>query len=143
MFIVLLVLISFTGMFLRPPLMIAIIRSSITPLPYSTMDSDNAWHDKLRAIRYDENIGKWLLSTSEGFYRLQSLDTVPQSIKSAPPISPMGINVFEPYKDSLWLVGSFSGMFIWDVEKNITYDYFTNDVHKPSFGRPVAKDMDS
>ena len=31
-----------------------------------------------------------------------------------PPISPMGINIFDRYGDNEWLLDSFGGMFRWN-----------------------------
>ncbi len=139
LFIVLMIIITITGSFLRPPLMIAVITKNISPIPFSTMDSENPWQDKLRAIRYDSTINKWIVSTSSGFFKLDSLDSTPKYIKKAPPISPMGINVFEELEKGKWLIASFSGAFIWDVEQDITYDYYTNKrVEKSKQARPVA-----
>lgn len=46
-------LLSVTGMCLRPPLMIPFVLVNTRPVPGSTLDSDNPWHDKLRSIRWD------------------------------------------------------------------------------------------
>ena len=136
--IILTVLLAMTGACLRPPLMIPFAMTSIKPVPGSTMDSDNAWHDKFRSIRWDENLHTWLLSTSAGFYRVDDFTQVPVSIKKAPPISPMGINAFHQNKKGEWLVGSFSGMFRWNPSLGEVYDYYTGEPFKRSFGRPIS-----
>lgn len=138
--IVLTVLLAVTGMCLRPPLMIPFALTSIRPIPGSTMDSDNAWHDKLRSIRWDEHLHNWLLSTSDGFYQVSDLTQIPVSIEKAPPVSPMGVSVLHQDENGEWLVGSFSGMFRWNLQTNEVTDYFTGKPHKPSFGRPISAD---
>lgn len=48
----------------------------------------------------------------------------------APTVSPMGITVFE--KDSAsdeWIVGSFSGLYRWNIMSGRVVDYFS---HKPN-----------
>ena len=133
------VLLTVTGMCLRPPLMIPFAITSINPVPGSTMDSDNAWHDKLRSIRWDENLHTWLMSTSAGFYRVDNFTQVPVSIKKAPPISPMGINAFYQDKNNNWLIGSFSGMFRWAITTGKVTDYFTGEPQKRrTFGPPIS-----
>lgn len=136
--IVLTLLLTVTGMCLRPPLMIPLAMSKVKPLPSSTLSSDNAFNDKLRALRYDETTGKWLLSTSMGFYALDDFDSVPTEIKNAPRISPMGINVFERADSAEWIVGSFSGLYRWNPSSDKLVDYFTGKAPANGHGRPVS-----
>lgn len=136
--ILLTVLLSVTGMCLRPPLMIPFAMSKTKPIPGSTLDSDNAWHDKLRAIRWDGTQGVWLVSTSAGFYTMEDFGAVPVKVASAPAVSPMGINVFTRHPSGEWLVGSFSGMFRWDPSRQSVLDYFTGAPVKRTGGRPVG-----
>lgn len=137
-FIVLTLLVAVTGMCLRPPLMIPFVMSQTKPLPGSTLDSDNPWKDKLRSIRYDSKLNEWLLSTSAGFYHLAGFQDIPARFRKAPPISPMGINVFKLFLDGYWLVGSFSGLFVWDPSTGSLVDYYTGQTPPPSRGRPIG-----
>lgn len=137
-FIILTLFLAVTGMCLRPPLMIPFVMSQTKPLPGSTLDSDNPWNDKLRSIRFDEKRNEWLISTSTGFYRMADFRDVPSRIRNAPPVSPMGINVFKPFLDDYWLVGSFSGLFVWDPSAGTLVDYYTGQAPPPSRGRPVG-----
>ena len=67
-----------------------------SPLPGSSLDTDNYWHDKLRAIRWDEDNQNWMISTSKGFAQLKDFSSNPVIIPSdkSPAVSPMGVNVF-------------------------------------------------
>lgn len=132
LFLVLLLLITITGMFLRPPLMIAVIRSKVCPLPGTELSSDNPWHDKLRKIRFDQTHRDWLLSTSDGFFALRSLESVPIALRHSPPISVMGINTWQQKEDGKWIAGSFSGLFEWDRDSGKSFDLIE---HKP-YERP-------
>ncbi|MBP5703521.1 MAG: PepSY domain-containing protein [Paludibacteraceae bacterium] len=140
--IILTVLLAVTGMCLRPPLMIPLALTKISPLPGSTLSDDNVFHDKLRGIRWDANMHSWLLSTSEGFFSISDdlHNSVAVKITQAPPVSPMGINVFcrNPKVESEWLVGSFSGLFSWNPITASVVDYFTGASAVVSHGRPVA-----
>lgn len=136
--LVLTLLLAVTGMCLRPPLMVPLAMSKVKPLPGSTLSSDNAFNDKLRALRYDEVTSRWLLSTSLGFYSLDDFDSVPVKMEKTPSISPMGINVFERTDSAEWLVGSFSGMYRWNPSSGVVVDYFTGKEPKKSHGRPVS-----
>ena len=122
--IILTLWLAITGMCLRPPLMIPLAMNKTT----EKVKDGNVWHDKLRSIRWDAAEGNWLVSTSEGFLRVdehfQHKPTLLNKEK-APKVSPMGVTVFESDSKGGWLVGSFSGMFRWYPEKNLIVDYFT------------------
>lgn len=140
---VLTLVIAVTGTCLRPPLMIPLVLTKTAPVPGSALDSPNPWHDKLRAIRYDAHMQKWILSTSEGFYFLDT-DFLGMPVKAdvagVPPVSPMGVNVMHQENDSTWIVGSFSGIFRWNPEKGNVSDYFTGKPYVNTGGRPIAQD---
>lgn len=127
-------LIVLTGMCLRPPLMVPFVLNSTKPLPASTMDTGDKWHDRLRALRFDADSDTWLLSTSEGFFRLDSLNGRPRIIPKdkVPPVSPMGITVFEHTAPDKWLIGSFSGLFRWNPSTGQSRDYFTDEIFDSS-----------
>lgn len=121
---------TFTGWALRPPLLIILGSTKIPAIPGTTMATKNQWHDKLRMIRYDKINQDWLLSTSKGMYSIKSLTEQPKLIPDAPKVSVMGITVFNQNPQKQWIIGSFSGLNIWDRKKNIIYDYFTHAVVK-------------
>lgn len=118
---------AFTGWCLRPPLLIPLAYTKVPPIPGSILSSDNPWQDKLRALRYDHFNNDWLLSTSDGFYSLVNLESVPKAVSIAPPVSVMGVNIFHQKSSGDWLVGSFSGMYIWKRADSLVLDYFTGD----------------
>ena len=138
--IVFTVLLAFTGMCLRPPLMIPFVMGSTNPIPGSILDSDNPWVDKLRCAKWDNHLQRWILHSSSGFFTLTDWESVPQRMKGTPPVSPMGINVFA--QDSLgadsWIVGSFSGIFRWNPETGEVLDYLTGEKATPHRGMPAG-----
>lgn len=133
--IILTVLLAVTGACLRPPLMIPFALTKTAPVPYSILDSDNAFRDKIRAIRWYSRQNLWLMSTSEGFYALSSdIDkAVPAEMPGAPKISPMGITVFtvNPADSTEWLIGSFSGLDHWNVVTGKVTPWFADAVPSP------------
>lgn len=140
--LVLTLVIVFTGMCLRPPLMIPLVLTKTKPLVGTTMDSDNPWHDKLRAVRWDEEAKIWLLSTSEGFFKLdESMQNSPIKVWSAPPVSPMGVTVFCKDKKGDWLIGSFSGLFRWNLATGNCADYFTGKPYTRTKGMPIGSNL--
>lgn len=139
--IIFLILSTLTGMFLRPPLLIAIANAKVGKLPFTHLDDPNPWYDQLRRISYDEELHRVLLSTNEAVYYSDDLfQSAPLEFASKVPVSVMGVNVFEVMKPGQYLVGSFSGLFYWVPERNLVFDYFTKKPYVPSkkMGPPIS-----
>jgi 4-amino-4-deoxy-L-arabinose transferase-like glycosyltransferase len=125
-FLPLLILTTLTGMFLRPPLLIPIAASRVAKIKFSELDSPNPWFDRFRDVIYDREKGLFLVATSEGIY--YSADRFGSRLKPfsvQPPVSVMGINVFEVIEPGRYRVGSFSGIFDWNPETGNITDCFT------------------
>ena len=131
--------VAVTGWCLRPPVMILLALSRVPAPPGSVLDSHNPWNDKLRMIRYDESCRDWLISTSEGFYALRGLDDVPVKINQAPPVSVMGLNVFQRDNSGKWLCGSFSGLYVWNRTHDSVTDYYTHEAAGDKSGAPFGQ----
>lgn len=138
--IVFTLLIAFTGWCLRPPVLIALVQTRVPALPGTSLDSSNPWHDNLRMIRYDARTGEWLLSTSDGFYALRSLYDVPRKLSVTPPVSVMGLNVWQQEPGGDWLAGSFSGMYRWNRHSGRITDYATGRSVSLKPGPPFGKE---
>lgn len=134
--IVLTILLVLTGWCLRPPLMIPLVMNKTKPFPGTS--SSNLWHDKLRMLRYDDVEGDWILSTSDGFFSIESLSAEPKKIESAPSVSVMGLNVWQRDKEGTWLCGSFSGMCRWNRADGSITDYFSGDPLEGKSARPFG-----
>lgn len=127
---------TLTGTFLRPPFLLAIIDKNVGVIPGTHLDQPNPWHDKLRRVRWDGNSRRYLFSTSDGFYFAEeTLTKNLQPTTPQPPASVMGVNVFEPVGNKTYLLGSFSGMFLWNSETGAVSDFLSG---KP-YGEPKAK----
>ncbi|MFW5758874.1 MAG: PepSY domain-containing protein [Bacteroidota bacterium] len=124
--IVFTIFLTLTGMFLRPPLLIPIVRSTFPALPYTILAHPNPWYDKLRDIDFDRQNKTLILSTSDGFYRsdLQFTDSL-QPIHPQPPVSVMGINTLEQPSDGEFIIGSFSGIYRWIPQNGKINNYIT------------------
>ncbi len=124
--ILILLLNTTTGMFLRPPLLIPIAGERVAKMKYTELDSPNPWFDRFRDLLYDEKSGRYLVATSEGIY--YSDDCFRNELKIfsiQPPVSVMGINVFEKSGPGRFLIGSFSGIFEWEPATGHTVDCIT------------------
>ena len=129
-----------TGWVLRPPLMLPLVFTKAQPNRFSSLYSDNPWFDRLRAIRQDKHQGGWLLSTSEGFFRLKDFSSQPEPWELQPQVSPMGINGFAQRADGSWLIGSFTGLFeVHPEQAEAIRNYFTGEsIGEVTMGPPVG-----
>ena len=124
--ILILLLNTATGMFLRPPLLIPISSERVTKLKYTELDNPNPWFDRFRDLLYDKELRRYMVATSEGVY--YSDDQFGSELKIfpvQPPVSVMGINVFEKTGPGHYLVGSFSGIYEWEPATGRTLDCIT------------------
>lgn len=141
-----LVITAITGIFLRPPLLIAIANSKVGKVPFSVLDNDNAWNDKLRRIIYIDEQQKYLVSTSDGFVVFDKQFEKPAKVvQPQPPVSVMGCTVLEwlPDKNNTLLVGSFSGLFEWDFETGTITNAISQQPHQElkRRGSPISANM--
>jgi len=143
-FIPFLIFVTVTGMFLRPPLLIAIANSVVSPIPGTVLSSPNPWYDKLRRVLYDEQQHIFLFSTNDGFYFCDENFQEPmRQPLNQPPVSVMGCNVLEKKGESSYLVGSFNGLFLWNPFTGHVVDYLSGSPYQPPkvAGPPISKDM--
>ncbi len=135
---------TFAGIHLRPPLLIAIANSRVGIIPGTHLDSPNPWFDKLRRVMWDDVNRRYIFSTSEGFFFAdESLSKKFRPAIIQPPVSIMGCNVMEPLNSKMLLVGSFSGMFVWNTETGQVSDFFSGQAYQAPerMVRPIAADM--
>lgn len=139
--IVILLLNTATGMFLRPPLLIPIASERVGKIPYTELDDPNLWFDRFRDLIWDSTLNRFLVVTSEGiFYTEDGFGSDLQYYSVQPPVSVMGINVFRPVASGKYLVGSFSGLFEWEPGKGTITDAITGIpyLETGNFGPPFG-----
>lgn len=142
--IVLTLWIAITGMCLRPPLMVPLVLSK---LPQAVGEDGNVWQDKLRAIRWDAVQGDWLVSTSEGFLRVdEGFSQAPKMLPDdeCPKLSLMGVTVWESDGKGGWIVGSFRGIYRWNPVNhslNQILDYFTGKPSEETSMIPISDNL--
>ena len=143
-FIPFLIFVTITGMFLRPPLLIAIANSMVSPIPGTVLSSPNPWYDKLRRILYDQQQHIFLFSTYDGiFFTDENFQEPMRRLMNEPPVSVMGCNVLEKKGESNYLIGSFNGLFLWNPLTGQVFDYLSGNTYQAPevAGPPVSKDM--
>jgi len=142
--LVILIITPATGIFLRPPFLIHIADKKVNKIPFSELDTDNAWFDQLRRILYDAEKNRFLIATSEALY--YSDDNFQSELKKfifQPPLSVMGVKVFRKFASDTYLIGSFEGLFVWNVNTGKTLDYITKEFYKvpEKKSRPIGQFM--
>ena len=140
--LVFLLITTVTGMFLRPPLLIPIAESKVGKIPYTHIDTPNPWYDQLRRIYVDESKDRVMIATIKGmYYSDNNFRTKLKAFTVQPPISIMGVNAFEKVGENQFLVGSFEGLFLWNTESGLIYDYIDKKPYiKPiKRGAPIGK----
>ncbi len=125
--VVFLLLIStVSGMLLRPPFLLAIIRSRVEAWPGTSLRDVGPWHDRLRRMIYDVDTDTFIIATGDGIYSFDAaFEESPKLMRRQPPVSVMGVTVFEPVGPGRYLVGSFSGLYLWIPEKSILMNWIT------------------
>jgi uncharacterized iron-regulated membrane protein len=135
-----LLLVALTGLFQRPPFLVAIARVTYPAGLHPAPAPANPWHDLLRKALYDPDRDELLLATADGFFRGPADGTVAlQPTRSAPPVSVMGATVLRRRPDGIVWVGSMSGLYLWDPGSGWVADAFTGEPPRRSVGRPVGE----
>jgi len=134
--IVFLVLTTFTGMFLRPPLLAIIGEMKVGKIPYTELDTPNPWFDKLRRIIIDDDI--IYIGTPEAIYYTDlNFSGKLMKFKNQPPLSVMGINAFKIIDKENLLVGSFEGLFKWNHITDFVYDEIKQQEYQPDTNKRI------
>ncbi len=139
--VVLLIITTATGMFLRPPLIITVATAKVSKIPGTELDTPNPWFDKLRKILYDEQKNRLLVATYDGIYYSDSnfQDSL-KKFEPQPPASIMGVNVFRKIAPDTYLLGSFEGLFRWNTATGKVFDYIEKKpwVKPSALGPPIG-----
>ena len=139
-----LIITTLTGIFLRPPLLIAIGNLRVGKIPFSVLDHPNSWHDRLRAIHWNHESRQWLISTNDGLFKADEQFLLPpEPFPIQPPLSVMGINVLEYQGHDTYLIGSFNGLFIWNTETGFVKDFITGEMpqKRSTIGSPIGQHL--
>jgi hypothetical protein len=139
--LVLLILNTTTGIFLRPPLLAFIGNSRVGKIPFTELAAPNPWFDQLRRIYYDQDTDRFIVVTMDGFYYSDdNFKTELKHFRFQPPASIMGVTVLQKIDRNTFLVGSFEGLFTWNSQSGEVFDYIKKQPYTaPSErGRPIG-----
>jgi hypothetical protein len=143
-FVFFLIINTLAGIHLRPPLLIPIASKSTGIIPGTHLDNPNPWFDKLRRVEWDETLNHYIFSTSDGFFIAdESLTRKMYPPIPQPPVSVMGLNIFEPTGSQTYLIGSFNGLYLWNLRTGAILDFFSRTQYEaPSgMGIPIGLNM--
>jgi hypothetical protein len=127
---VFLILFALTGIFLRPPLLIAIVRWTVPAGLLNVGYSTRPWLTEIEKAVFRPDFGDLLLATRQGFFVGPADVSAPFApIPVNVPVHGMGVFVLESLANRQLLVGSFSGFYVWD---------FTAQTAKDMNGRTVS-----
>ena len=138
---ILLIITSFTGMFLRAPLLPLITDTKINKISYTILDTPNPWFDKLRRFIYDEESQRFYIATLEGIiYSDDNFSSPLKKLKVQAPTSEAGITVFLSQGDSILLAGSVEGLFSLNLNTNYVENYITKKPYIKSNKRGMNRE---
>jgi hypothetical protein len=95
-------------------------------------------------VEWDENLNRYIFSTSDGFYTSDENFTQHlQPVIPQPPVSVMGLNIFKSVGEMRFLTGSFNGMFLWDLKTGRISDFFSGAPYSApqGMGNPIGSNM--
>lgn len=133
--LVFLLITTITGIFLRPPLLIAIASARVGKIPFTELDNPNPWHDMLRRIHYLPEGKKFVIITQDHFYEADERMSDIRLFDTQPPFSVMGVNVLIPTDSNKLQIGSFMGLYEWNYRTGEVNDLLTGK----RWQRPVKK----
>ncbi len=116
--VLILMILAGSGIFLRPPLLLATVNHSLdsdNPLLHFSPRAEG-FGGKIQSATYSNN-GTIVISTENGLWRgPANLDGDFKHLQLPVPIHGMGVTVLEGMADNQLLIGSFSGLFV--IEEN-------------------------
>ncbi|MEA1923732.1 MAG: PepSY-associated TM helix domain-containing protein [Pseudomonadota bacterium] len=132
-------IIALSGALVRPPLLIAIVRLTIPASLMPGTDPDNPWADQIQRAAYLKEKKELIIASKQGLYSGPLDGTTPfTKIPEALPIHGMGAMVFEALDDHKLLIGSFSGLYLWDTSQQIIMQFKSKATrNSPDWGKPL------
>ncbi len=110
-FAILLIIIFVTGIFLRPPFILALLNGKVSAKWYPKVINPNPWHHNIRNALYNSTNDKIVLECGDGIWAGNLFDNSAFEKQQLPfAVFAMGATVFEEQKNGNWLIGSFGGL---------------------------------
>ena len=124
-----LLLLSATGFFMRPPLLILPAMVDVPAALYPGLPPAEVWEERINRAVHDHARGRILIEASDGFWAApdDDLDRPFEQVEMPAPVHVMGTMALETDPSGDLIVGSFSGGFRIDRETSAVTDMFTGE----------------
>ncbi len=133
----LLALVSLTGAFLRPPMIVALDEREIPRVLYPAPFDGTVFAGTIQSATYDRLGSRLLVQSAEGVFATDPAARAPlEPVEIAAPIFGMGAPVFEREEDGSLLVGSFYGLFRQHPDGRIEDVLLREEIDAVPRGRP-------
>ncbi|WP_321390087.1 hypothetical protein [uncultured Desulfuromusa sp.] len=107
-------IIVLSGIVIRPPFVKTVAAYNV-PLWTLPMENGSNWKPRIDKAAFEPETETLWVATRQGFFRGRPDFTQPLQKQAVPvPRSSMGTSVFESLPGQQLLIGSFSGLYIWD-----------------------------
>lgn len=116
-----LILLAFTGFFMRPPFIVVITDMTLLEKYYPGFSHDDPFYHKIRNVMLDSEANLIIIDATNGRWKGKAEKNAEYSKEESPlPIFVMGATVFEKHKGRQ-LIGSFNGMYsVCDSDGRVT-----------------------
>ncbi|PWJ40009.1 PepSY-associated TM helix domain-containing protein [Sediminitomix flava] len=129
-----------TGLFMRPPLLVALVNGKVPDKYIPSYIVKNPWYHSIRNTCYDPVKDRIILDTTEGLFEGKAdLSEEFKPINWDVNIFVMGATVFEAKPNEHFWIGSFYGLFDYKEGKKLSKDLMMNTAVPlyQSMGRPA------
>lgn len=132
-------IIALSGALVRPPLLIAIIRLTVPANLMPGNNTNNPWSGQIQRAAYLKGKKQLIIASKQGLFSGPIDGTASfTKLKGVLPIHGMGAMVFEAIDAHNLLIGSFSGLYIWDTSNRMVMQLKSKaSWGKPDWGRPL------
>ena len=111
---------TLSGMLVRPPLLIAIVNFSVPAAWMPDLDPENPWAGRIQRATWMRGRKKLVIATRQGLFAGPADGSAPfVHVPDTVPIHAMGATVFKTLDHDSLLIGSFSGLFLWNTRDGI------------------------
>lgn len=109
---VILIFVSFTAIFMRPPLLAIIAGGKVPGFAYPAFEKPGPWHKKIKNALWSQESREIIISDDDGFWvGKDDLSSQFRQTSFNSTVFVMGTTVFEKQSDGNFVIGSFAGLF--------------------------------
>lgn len=129
----------FSGAFSFPPLLVTIVRLVTPACLIADKNTENPWREQIQRVAYLKSRRRLIIATRNGLFS-GPLDYRREFIRlpNIVPVHGMGVQVLTNVGDHKLLIGSFSGLYLWDTNNQMVIKLKAQKtVGIPDWGREI------